>query len=377
MFSRREFSTLPLVAGIGAFPVQAAPTNASSDITSRTAERLRDVAGVPALTFAYLRNGRITDSAVLGFTRAGGPMATTRTRFDAASLTKPVFATAILALAAQGAIDLDRTLQSYVPLFRDPNAQLITARHVLSHSSGLPNWNFNDKELKTDFKPGMKWSYSGEAHFWLLRVMEHLTGLSLAQMVDRHVFRPANMTNSAIIWDPASAADIAWPHDMFGDALDDPMLTQNLATRRQHYAAKIGKPMDLWTTQDMLDACVADQQKPLPANAYPNPAYGMWTTGQDYVRFLDYAARDTRRHGPMVRMRGDLGWGLGWGLELGRNGPFAWQWGDTSGVKNFFMMHLPSRSGLAVFTNGDAGARVYQRLVRHFFRREFDAFLWV
>jgi CubicO group peptidase (beta-lactamase class C family) len=61
--------------------------------------------------------------------------------FDAASLSKPVFAHAILQLADQGVLSLDAPLAGYLPGYMpaDQRALAITAKHVLSHSAGLPN----------------------------------------------------------------------------------------------------------------------------------------------------------------------------------------------------------------------------------------------
>jgi hypothetical protein len=135
--------------------------------------------------------------------------------------------------------------------------------------------------------------------------------------------------------------------------------------------------MERWTAAQALAATQFVKEAAVPNNSFPSPAFGLWTTAADYARFLLFAALRKSRAEPVVRMRGNLAWGLGWGLELDPEGPFAWQWGDTSGVKNIFMLHLPSRSGLVVFTNSDAGTKVYRRLVRRTFSREFDAFLWI
>jgi CubicO group peptidase (beta-lactamase class C family) len=382
MQNRRTFlgmaaSAAPL-AVLGSPVLAARPLTAGKPASFRArALHLMDVARVPGLAFATIRNGRIATSGTLG-DRSPGKRATESTRFDAASLTKAAFATVVLALARQGFIDLNRPLQSYVPLFGDPRTQRITASHVLSHTTGLPNWYFDtEKPIRSEFEPGTRWAYSGEGYFYLLEVAEKLTGKPLARLMAEHVFEPAGMTESAIVWSPAVARNYAAAHDNGGDPIESKFTTDSYGRAGEEYARKIGLPMERWTTRIALDAVVAKQEKRVPGNAYPSPAYGLWTTAGDYARFLAYAAKDSARWSPQVRMRGALGWGRGWGLELGRTGPYAWHGGNAEGIKNMFVFHRTTRNGIVVFTNGENGARVYEPLIRDFFSADFDAFLWM
>jgi CubicO group peptidase (beta-lactamase class C family) len=383
MFTRRHFGTLvaSLVANAAGGVPTAMPRPARGSLSRGTLleiPRMLDIARVPALTYALIENGRISESSAVGVAKIGGRPVSSSTYFDAASLTKPIFATIALALAKSGTLDMDRPLQDYQPLFEDPLSQTITARHVLSHSTGLPNWHFSLKEpIKSEFKPGTRWSYSGEAYFLLLSVVEHLTQLTFAQLTEKFVFGPAGMHRSSVVWTDGVAANNAWPHDNVGEPMDDKLLTQRQSAARYDYAQKTGVPMDRWMTSDSLRACEANSEKPVPGNALPNPAFGLWTTAEDYAHFLLYASQDPRRAEVVAPMRGRLGWGLGWGLESSTEGKYAWHWGDGSGVKNLFMLHLPSQTGLVIFTNGENGLRVYRRLTRTCFSREFDAFLWV
>ena len=132
--------------------------------------------------------------------RRRGRQVTGDTVFEAASLSKPVFASIVMQLAAEGAIDLTRPLVAYLPLPNpaDERAKIITATHVLSHSSGWRNWrNSRDVALTADFPPGSKFSYSGEGYFFLQRVVEKLTGKGLPRLARERVFVPLGMQSRA------------------------------------------------------------------------------------------------------------------------------------------------------------------------------------
>ena len=87
-------------------------------------------------------------------------------------------------LCEKGVMDLDTPLTKYTSerfLEGDPRLDLITARHVLSHTSGFQNWRSEKEPLKIHFKPGEKWSYSGEGYSYLQSVVTHLIGLKRTQ----------------------------------------------------------------------------------------------------------------------------------------------------------------------------------------------------
>jgi CubicO group peptidase (beta-lactamase class C family) len=79
--------------------------------------------------------------------------------------------------------------------------QEITARHVLSHTSGLQNWRFEqDDLLHAGFPPGERFSYSGEGYFYLQRVVEQITGQAIEAYLQEHVLRSLGMHQSSYIW---------------------------------------------------------------------------------------------------------------------------------------------------------------------------------
>lgn len=99
--------------------------------------------------------------------------------FEAASTSKPVFAYAVVKLFEKIVMNFDMPLTKYTSerfLVGDPRFDLITARHVLSHTSGFQNFRSSEKPLKIQFTPAKEWSYSGEGYYYLQPVVTHLKG---------------------------------------------------------------------------------------------------------------------------------------------------------------------------------------------------------
>ncbi|HJY42540.1 MAG TPA: serine hydrolase domain-containing protein, partial [Steroidobacteraceae bacterium] len=122
-------------------PAQHSPDTASLE---REIPRLLRVSGIPGLSMAVVQNGRVVWAGAFGTLNdsAQTPL-NPGTIFEAASLSKPVFAYLVLRLADRGEFDLDRPLYEmleYPRLAHDERYKRITARIVLSHGTGLPNW---------------------------------------------------------------------------------------------------------------------------------------------------------------------------------------------------------------------------------------------
>jgi CubicO group peptidase (beta-lactamase class C family) len=100
------------------------------------------------------------------------------TIFEVGSVSKTVFAYAVLKLCEKGLLELDAPLTRYWgerPL-TDSRVDLITARRVLSHTTGLPNWRSSDMPLGLAFTPGERWLYSGEGYWYLQSIVTRLLG---------------------------------------------------------------------------------------------------------------------------------------------------------------------------------------------------------
>ena len=199
--SRRKFavqSGIGLLALTGLREINAATETKSgkkplSDKFLAELPKLMEFAGVPGVSIVEVKNDRISWHGDYGVKNADTKEpVTSETVFPTASLSKPVFSYAVLQLRDEGLINLDRPLINYLPgeiVPNEPRAKAITARHVMSHSTGLQNWRFRaTDELKLAFAPGENFSYSGEGFTYLHRVIEKITDKGLEQFMRERVF---------------------------------------------------------------------------------------------------------------------------------------------------------------------------------------------
>src|SRR5581483_1210990 len=127
----------------------------------------------------------------------------TATVFEAASLSKPLFTYGVMRLQHEGLLDLDTPLTRYMPgheFCADPRLDRVTARMVLCHMTGWPNWRRQGRSLKFKKAPGRAFGYSGEGYVYLQQVVERISGQSLDAFMRQAVLRPLSMTRSSYVW---------------------------------------------------------------------------------------------------------------------------------------------------------------------------------
>ena len=156
---------------------------------------------IPAMSITIIEDGRIVYYQASGIKNSEKERIDTNTLFEAASMTKPVFAYAIHKLIKKNVLDLDTPLYKYYPyedIQYDDRYKLITARMVLSHTTGFPNWRDGAK-LAFIANPGDKYGYSGEGYEYLGKVVAYLTGKKLEDIIEEEVFNPFSIKNSYLI----------------------------------------------------------------------------------------------------------------------------------------------------------------------------------
>jgi len=170
---------------------------------------------IPGLSLALIKDGVIVYQRGFGVKNTvTGEKVDESTLFEAASMTKPVFAYAVHRLVDRGVLDLDTPLYTYLPYpdaAHDERYKLITARMVLSHTTGFPNWR-NGPKLDIEFDPGTKFGYSGEGFEYLKAVVGQLTGKGPEHVVKEEVFGPLGMDNAYLSWRPQMEALTATAH---------------------------------------------------------------------------------------------------------------------------------------------------------------------
>ena len=180
-------------------------------------ESLQEFYGIPGVSLAIVKDGELAYHRTYGLeSRIADRPVKDETLFEAASITKAVFAFAVMRLAERGVIDLDKPLFEYLPfpnIAGDERSKVITARTVLTHRTGLPNWAFGGpggwkggEEIRLEFDPGTQHGYSGEGFNYLGRVLEHITGTGLEELLQREVAQPMGMKQTHFSNNPRLAA---------------------------------------------------------------------------------------------------------------------------------------------------------------------------
>lgn len=382
--SRRNF-LLGAAAAIGGAPFVAKSQSKRSIVGGLSASfverlpKLMEWANVPGLAVAILKGGRPFWSGGFGIKKAGeNAPVTTDTLFGAASLSKPVLAYAILRMRDEKLIDLDRPLWNYLPYEDLPagdQAKAITARHVLGHSSGLQNWRFNrEQKLEFAFKQGERFQYSGEAFYYLQRVLERITGRAFESYMQENVLRPLGMTNSTFSWTQNAEQKMSWGHNPRMTPLEAFSATRG---RQMLSTAELWKkPLAEWKHEDVARAfSEANKDAPVfPNSLLPNTAGSLVTNVDEYALFMSRLLKPkgdgadlsgtSRREmfTTQTKINNAVSWGLGVGLENYNGRQMFWHWGDNGTFKAFMMGEPAAGSGVVVFVNSQNGHRMWQRI---------------
>lgn len=301
---------------------------------------------VPGASIALIKDGKLAYYNTFGVKNAyTQEPVVADTLFEAASITKTVFAFAVNRLAERGVINLDKPLYQYLPfeqMAHDERYKKITARHALSHQTGFPNWSWQnpDGQLDIKFYPGIKYGYSGEGFEYLGRVVSHITGKSLEEVIKDEVQEPMGLTENTFF-------------------SDNPQLRQQVS--RGHFG-------------------VSPTPMGIPDEA--GVAHSMYTEARVFSNFMLSLIQQkglseegyTKMLEPQVAVPvdpddGDFPWpqryGLGFHLS---NTPYGLAYGHGGSNGDFnclYEIYAEHDAGFIIFTNNDTGTSFYKKLYQY------------
>lgn len=271
---------------------------------------------------------------------------------SAASFTKVAFAYMVMDLVDEGVLNLDKPVYQYLPkplpeypqykdLANDPRYKRITARMLLSHTSGFANYRAfeDDRKLRIHFEPGSRFAYSGEGILLLQFVVESITKQPLEDLMEQKVFRPLGMTRTSMVWQDRFESDFANGYDEYGRSLGPDKRTAadaagSMQTTVRDFArfvqaVMVGEGMRRETRDQML----SPQIQILSKHEFPT------------------LASDTTEENQAIR----LSYGLGWGLYWTPYGKAFFKEGHDAGWRNYTVCFNKAKTAIVIMTNSGNG----------------------
>lgn len=275
--------------------------------------------------------------------KAGVPATPQPAIFQAASLSKVVFAYIVMKMYDRGEIDLDTPICTYTDIdrFEDKeSASKLTARMVLNHRTGLPNWSKSPSSeewpvstITFKFPVDSCYGYSGEGFAFLQRAVEKIRGKKIDDVAKEEVFIPLGMEYTSYEWQPM--------YDTL--AVDGYNKDGENRGKGRHPRANVGYT---------LRTCASDYAKFLQALL---DGTGLSPQAKELF-FTPCSEKAIRYAGNHRECDNSIAWAMGIGTEDNAEfGKVLWHWGDNGSFKALFIV-IPSADGyLTYFTNSNHG----------------------
>ncbi len=317
---------------------------------------------VPGVSVAVFDDFRIVWAEGFGASREGGESRVMpETRFQAASISKPIAAIAVLRLVEQGKLKLDGPVNEQLKSWQIPETPVtkktpIELKHLLSHHAGLnvhgfPGYATSEKcpallevldgiapantvAVRTMMRPGYAFRYSGGGYCIVQQLLIDATGESFPRLMQQLVLEPAGMTHST-------------------------------------YEQPLPRS---WASQ----AAVAHRAKREPLagdwHVYPEmAAAGLWTTPSDLAKAaIDIAKSYEDKGGKLLspemarQMLTPQNPTFGLGFAIRGDGPgLAFSHGGANeGYRCQLIAYPATGQGLAIMTNSDTGGAMFGEVIR-------------
>lgn len=294
--------------------------------------------------------------------------------FRIASVTKSFTATAIMQLIESDKISLDTPIESFLPDY--PNASRITIYHLLSHTSGIPNWwiggmpedeptNFPmckmphkylaRMETPSLFEPGKQYDYSNSGYVLLGEILEHISEQSYEAYLAEHIFQPAGMTHTEMEYQENSQANWAWGYG-WNPEQEQPFVGPEPFSSGMPFSAGGLRS----TIPDLLKFSTALLEGKLVSQATLDKMmqYSTLNSGEPGFTNLYLPEGHIRRFPPQTR-----NWGYGLGFEIAEKfgKKVISHGGDIMGYNAFFM-YLPHNDIRFVILSNTEGGIMHKLL---------------
>lgn len=323
------------------------------------------VQNIPQMEISVYENGKT-------FTYSGGMdtlnhfYGNDNCTFQAASLSKVVFSYLVMKAVDDGLIELDKPLCEYTDIDRFEDKEMasrLTARIVLSHRTGLPNWAASPSSdewptsiIRFKYPVDSCYAYSGEGIAFLQRALEQIKGKSLEEIAREEVFAPFGMNLTSYDWLPAYDSLCVCSFNLEGE------------NRGQRYGLR---PNSAYTLRTCSKEYMEFIRRALIKGEGLQPeTYKEWLTAQ--TEAIRYAGnhRDA-----------DAGffWGLGVGLKDNGEGKcdICWHWGDNGTFKALFVASPEAGKAVMYLTNNPNGHHFANRVCELFMGKNYGIQEWI
>jgi CubicO group peptidase (beta-lactamase class C family) len=309
-------------------------------------QRTMDSLAIPGLSMAIINDAELVYHRVFGVKNieTREPI-THETLFEAASLSKPVFAYFFMKMVDKGIVSLDEPMYKLLPHpsieNNDVRYQLITPRMVLSHSTGFPNWS-KDKPIPIDYTPGTGFSYSGEAHQYLTAYLAVANDTNWQEGLEA-------------IFQQEVAMPLGMKHTYF---VGNEYFKTHKATGYES-----AKPKELWRPKSFgaahtLHSEALDFAKFLQAmikgEGLSKESYAEMLTEQNHFK----ADND-------LRSTGQTGWALGFSMKPTPYGMRYLHTGNNTGFRAYCCFYPEKKYGMVLFINSDKISELYERIGKY------------
>jgi CubicO group peptidase (beta-lactamase class C family) len=339
-----------------------------------TVNRLMKAADVTGVAIAIFNDGKDAYLKAYGFRdKERNLPLTVDSVMSAASISKSAFAYLVMQMVDLKVIDLDKPVYEYLPkplpeyekyadLANDPRYKRITARMLLDHTSGFPNWRWleDDRKLKIHFDPGARYAYSGEGIDLLQLEIETVTHQPLEMLMQEYVFQPFGMKRTSMLWQPRFESDFANGYDEYQRSLGPHRWTRADAAGSMNITitdlAKLleavmkGRGLHSDIRAQMLRAQIPIHSK------HQFPSLNEETTDENDGIKLSY--------------------GLGWGLYWSPYGEAFFKEGHDEGWRNYLVVFDQKKSGIAILTNSSNGEGIFKDLLETLLKDNFTPIEW-